>query len=111
MPDMTTTTGGGDRTESVRASGITHDDVDVAEIYDSFTYTALVTLEDLGFCETGAGGEFVAGGTTAPGGELPMNTRAAGSPTAIPATSASSSSSRPRASSGRLHGRATGRRC
>ncbi|WP_226040137.1 acetyl-CoA acetyltransferase [Natrinema sp. DC36] len=78
MPDMTTTGAAVTGPNAFAQAGITHDDVDVAEIYDSFTYTALVTLEDLGFCEKGAGGEFVSGGTTAPGGELPMNTQGGG---------------------------------
>ncbi|WP_255682136.1 thiolase [Natrinema sp. SYSU A 869] len=95
MPDMTTTGAAVTGPKAFEQAGITHDDVDVAEIYDSFTYTALVTLEDLGFCEKGEGGEFVSGGTTAPGGELPMNTQGAGSRIATPDTLASSSSSRP----------------
>ncbi|SFS87365.1 acetyl-CoA acetyltransferase [Halostagnicola kamekurae] len=78
MPDMTTTGAAVTGPKAFAQAGITHDDVDVAEIYDSFTYTALVTLEDLGFCEKGDGGEFVSGGTTAPGGELPMNTQSGG---------------------------------
>ncbi len=78
MPDMTTTGAALTGPKAFDEAGITHDDVDVAQIYDSFTYTVLVTLEDLGFCEKGEGGEFVAGGTTAPGGELPMNTQGGG---------------------------------
>nr|WP_254527807.1 thiolase [Natrinema gelatinilyticum] len=78
MPDMTTTGATVTGPKAFEQAGITHDDVDVAEIYDSFTYTALVTLEDLGFCEKGEGGEFVSGGTTGPGGELPMNTQGGG---------------------------------
>jgi acetyl-CoA C-acetyltransferase len=60
-------------------AGITHDDVDYASIYDSFTITVVETLEDLGFCEKGEGGEFVEGGTLrAPDGELPFNTDGGG---------------------------------
>ncbi|WP_247730369.1 thiolase domain-containing protein [Halovivax limisalsi] len=56
-------------------AGLGPDDVDYAGIYDSFTITVLETLEDLGFCEKGAGGEFVEGGTLqAPDGDLPFNT-------------------------------------
>ena len=48
-------------------------------IYDSFTITVLITLEDLGFCERGAGGRFVAdGGLQAPHGKLPFNTDGGG---------------------------------
>jgi len=78
MGDMTTTGAAVTGPAAFAEAGITHDDVDVAQIYDSFTYTALVTLEDLGFCEKGAGGQFVTDGTTAPGGELPMNTQGGG---------------------------------
>ena len=60
-------------------AGIDHDDVDYASIYDSFTITVLETLEDLGFCAKGEGGEFVEGGTLrAPDGDLPFNTDGGG---------------------------------
>jgi acetyl-CoA acetyltransferase len=49
-------------------------DVDILELYDCYTYTVLVTLEDYGFCEKGEGGAFVADGKLAPGGSLPCNT-------------------------------------
>ncbi|MBT6444059.1 MAG: thiolase domain-containing protein, partial [Acidimicrobiaceae bacterium] len=56
-------------------AGVTHGDIDYASIYDSFTITVLVTLEDLGFCERGKGGEFVLDGALqAPHGRLPFNT-------------------------------------
>ncbi|SDJ63195.1 acetyl-CoA acetyltransferase [Natronorubrum texcoconense] len=78
MPDMTTTGAAVTGPKAFDEAGITPADVDVAQLYDSFTYTALVTLEELGFCENGEGGSFVEGGTTAPGGELPMNTQGGG---------------------------------
>jgi acetyl-CoA acetyltransferase len=49
-------------------------DIDVLELYDCYTYTVLVTLEDYGFCAKGEGGAFVADGKLAPGGALPCNT-------------------------------------
>ncbi|MFC2058603.1 hypothetical protein ACFLTS_03030 [Chloroflexota bacterium] len=55
-------------------AGVTHDDIDVAEIYDCFTITVIKMLEDLGFCKQGEGGSFVEGGTLRPGGKLPCNT-------------------------------------
>jgi acetyl-CoA acetyltransferase len=55
-------------------AGITKDDVDICELYDCYTYTTLVTLEDYGFCEKGEGGAFVEEGHIAPGGALPTNT-------------------------------------
>ena len=59
-------------------AGVTHADIDMAMIYDSFTITVLETLEDLGFCEKGEGGEFVSGGRLKIGGELPINTDGGG---------------------------------
>ena len=47
-------------------------------IYDSFTYTVLVTLESLGFCGPGEAPDFVANQRTAPGGEFAMNTSGGG---------------------------------
>lgn len=56
-------------------AGVTTNDLDVVEIYDCYTYTALVTLEDYGFCAKGEGGEFVsAPGNLGPAGKLKMNT-------------------------------------
>lgn len=60
-------------------AGVGPGDVDYASIYDSFTITVLLTLEDLGFCEKGEGGEFVEDGALrAPDGELPFNTDGGG---------------------------------
>src|SRR5204863_9731914 len=56
-------------------AGISHADVDVAEIYDAFTIVPVMALEALGFCKEGEGGAFVAGQRTAPGGAFPMNTQ------------------------------------
>jgi acetyl-CoA C-acetyltransferase len=59
-------------------AGVTHQDIDMAMIYDSFTITVLETLEDLGFCKKGEGGDFVSGGRLQVGGELPINTDGGG---------------------------------
>jgi acetyl-CoA acetyltransferase len=49
-------------------------DVDLCQLYDCYTFTVLVTLEDYGFCKKGEGGPFVADGRIGPGGSLPVNT-------------------------------------
>jgi acetyl-CoA acetyltransferase len=54
-------------------AGVTHADVDVATIYDSYTITVVATLEGLGFCKLGEGGAFCAGGRIGLGGALPVN--------------------------------------
>jgi acetyl-CoA C-acetyltransferase len=60
-------------------AGVTPADVDYASIYDSFTITVVETIEDLGFCEKGKGGPFVAdGGLLARGGKIPVNTDGGG---------------------------------
>ena len=55
-------------------AGLGPDDVDVAQVYDCFTITVLMQLEDWGFCKKGEGGPFVAGGEIDLGGRLPINT-------------------------------------
>jgi acetyl-CoA acetyltransferase len=55
-------------------AGVGPGDVDVCELYDCYTYTVIVTLEDYGFCKKGEGGPFVADGRLGPGGALPTNT-------------------------------------
>jgi acetyl-CoA acetyltransferase len=59
-------------------AGVTPADIDIAEIYDAFTYMTLVTLEDLGFCAKGEGGPFVEKGRLKLDGELPVNTDGGG---------------------------------
>jgi len=59
-------------------AGVSHSDIDLAMIYDSFTITVLLTLENLGFCKRGEGGAFVSGGRLRFDGELPVNTDGGG---------------------------------
>lgn len=54
-------------------AGVQRSDIDLAMVYDSFTITVLATLENLGFCKPGEGGDFVSGGRIGLGGELPVN--------------------------------------
>jgi len=60
-------------------AGVTPSDIKYVSIYDSFTITVLMTLEDLGFCAKGQGGKFVADGNLISGtGKLPFNTDGGG---------------------------------
>jgi acetyl-CoA acetyltransferase len=59
-------------------AGVEPSDIDVCQVYDSFTPTVLVTLEGLGFCAKGEGGSFVEGGRLRLGGALPTNTDGGG---------------------------------
>lgn len=78
MPDLTVTGGAVSGPAAFEMAGIKHDDVDLLMSYDSFTITALLHLEDLGFCAKGEGGAFVEDGKLGPGGSLPMNTNGGG---------------------------------
>ncbi|GLZ48310.1 hypothetical protein Acsp06_44950 [Actinomycetospora sp. NBRC 106375] len=55
-------------------AGVGPSDIDVREIYDCYTYTTLVSLEDYGFCAKGEGGALAESGALGPGGDLPTNT-------------------------------------
>ncbi|MFH8403415.1 thiolase C-terminal domain-containing protein [Streptomyces sp. NPDC018019] len=59
-------------------AGVRPSEIDVAQIYDAFTYMTLVTLEDLGFCAKGEGGAFVEKGRLLRDGALPVNTDGGG---------------------------------
>lgn len=78
MPDLTTTAGAVSGPAAFATAGVTPAEVDLLMGYDSFTITALLHLEDLGFCAKGEGGEFAADGKLGPGGSLPMNTNGGG---------------------------------
>jgi acetyl-CoA acetyltransferase len=55
-------------------AGLAPKDINVAQIYDCFTITVIVELEDLGFCPKGEGGRFVEDGNIGLGGRLPVTT-------------------------------------
>lgn len=78
MPDLTVTPAYHSGKRAFEMAGVTHKEIDVVEIYDSFTITVLLTLESLGFCKPGEGGDFVSNQHTAPGGDFPMNTNGGG---------------------------------
>ncbi|GAA1017603.1 thiolase [Acrocarpospora pleiomorpha] len=59
---------------ALKMAGATIADIDVAELYDCYTFTALLSLEDCGFCAKGEGGPFAASGALGPGGRLAVNT-------------------------------------
>lgn len=63
-----------------RRAGVGPADIDLAQLYDAFSYMPLVALEDLGFCAKGEGGPFVDAedGRLLRGGELPVNTDGGG---------------------------------
>jgi acetyl-CoA acetyltransferase len=78
MPDLTHGPAAVSGRAAFRQAGVGPAEIDVAEIYDSFTYTVLLSLEDLGFCAKGEGGTFVSGQRTGPGGDFPLNTQGGG---------------------------------
>jgi len=78
MPDLTVTAGAVTGPKAFAEAGITASDVDTFQMYDSFSYTVLVCLEDLGFAPKGEGGAFAASGALQLGGALPTNTDGGG---------------------------------
>jgi acetyl-CoA acetyltransferase len=78
MPDLTVTPAKLSGERAFRMAGLAPSDIDLLELYDSFTITVLLQLEDLGFCPKGEGGRFVEGQRLAPGGQQPANTGGGG---------------------------------
>ena len=78
MPSFTSLIARETGPKAMDRAGITHDDIDLTMIYDSFTYTVMLTLEGLGFCRPGEAADFVSGQRTAPGGDFPLNTNGGG---------------------------------
>ena len=60
--------------EARKMAGVSVDDINVAEIYDCFTGSFLINLEDLGFCKKGEAGPFCADGQIGLDGKIPCNT-------------------------------------
>ncbi len=78
MPDLTVTAAAESGPKAFKMAGLKPADVDMLSLYDAFTITPILFLEDLGFCPKGEGGNFVANGNIAPGGKLPVNTSGGG---------------------------------
>ena len=78
MADLTVTGAAVSGPRAYAMAGLGPKDIDVVELYDAFTITPILFLEDLGFCPKGEGGRFVSGGRIAPGGELPVDTNGGG---------------------------------
>jgi acetyl-CoA acetyltransferase len=73
-PDITTLGLAKAAPRAFEMAGVTHADIDVAEVYDCFTYIVMCQLEDMGFCKKGEGGAFVENGALGINGRLPVNT-------------------------------------
>ncbi|HUP76079.1 MAG TPA: acetyl-CoA acetyltransferase [Acidimicrobiales bacterium] len=78
MPDFTEVGAARAGPEALGRAGVTVDDVDVLQLYDSFTITVLMMLEGLGFAPHGEGGAVVQEGHFRKGGKWPMNTDGGG---------------------------------
>ena len=78
MANLTVTAAKQSGEKAYAMAGLGPRDVNVRELYDAFTLTTLLFLEDLGFCQKGEGGIFVADGKLRPGGAMPTNTNGGG---------------------------------
>ncbi|MEO5640710.1 MAG: acetyl-CoA acetyltransferase [Sphingomicrobium sp.] len=78
MPDLTVTAARESGRRALAAAKLATGDIDLLQLYDAFTITPILFLEDLGFCPKGEGGRFVEDGRIAPGGALPVNTSGGG---------------------------------
>lgn len=76
--DFTTSAAALSGPQAFARAGVSPADIDVCQLYDSFTSTVLLTVEDLGFCAKGEGGPFIGTGALRPGGALPTNTDGGG---------------------------------
>ena len=76
--DFTTSAAAVSGPRAFAQAGVAPADIDVCQLYDSFTSTVLLTVEDLGFCAKGEGGPFIGSGALRPGGALPTNTDGGG---------------------------------
>ncbi len=79
MPDLTVSGAKDSGEQAFKMAGVKQSDVRMLSLYDAFTITPILFVEDLGFCKKGEGGKFFEGGKTAPGGSnIPVNTSGGG---------------------------------
>lgn len=73
-PSLTRTVAAQSADRAFKMAGLERSDIGVAQLYDCFTVTPLITLEDYGFCKPGQAGAFSADGGLAMDGRMPLNT-------------------------------------
>lgn len=78
MADLTVSAAAESGPKAFRMAGLKPSEVKMLSLYDAFTITPILFLEDLGYCPKGEGGRFVSNGAIAPGGKLPVNTSGGG---------------------------------
>ncbi|GGM54795.1 thiolase [Micromonospora sonchi] len=78
VDDLTLTGAVGSSADALVRAGLSISDIDVIEVYDSFTITVALTLEALGVCGRGEALDFIQDGRIRPGGQLPLNTNGGG---------------------------------
>jgi acetyl-CoA acetyltransferase len=78
MGDLVRTAASQSGARAFDEAGVGVEEVESVQLYDAFTITPVLFLEDLGFCAKGEGGPYCASGAIAPGGALPMNTNGGG---------------------------------
>ncbi len=78
LPDFTVSAASESGPIAFKRAGLKPNEVNMLSLYDAFTITPILFLEDLGYCPKGEGGRFVADGAIAPGGKLAVNTSGGG---------------------------------
>jgi acetyl-CoA acetyltransferase len=78
MEDLTVSAATVSGPRAFEMAGVDRDEIDLLMLYDAFTISTIMFLEDLGYCPKGEGGRFVQGGAIAPGGLLAVNTNGGG---------------------------------
>jgi acetyl-CoA acetyltransferase len=76
--DLTKTGTSGSAADAFARAGLTPAEIDVVEVYDSFSINVILALEGLGFCAPGEALDFIQGGRIRPGGDFPLDTNGGG---------------------------------